>query len=123
MPVVSQAQRRWAYATSEGKTDAPASVGREFVEASHGITGLPKRVKKQSGARSEDPVVRSSQESGPQSPGTFLESIKYILGGPKQGGARYQSGARERDPPRRHFGSMAPHRVVIHVFPHHEEWT
>ena len=28
---VSQAQRRWAYATAEGKTDAPASVGKEFV--------------------------------------------------------------------------------------------
>jgi hypothetical protein len=51
MPVVSQAQRRWAYATQAGKTDAPPSVGREFVEASHGITGLPNRVKHQSGAR------------------------------------------------------------------------
>jgi len=44
MPVVSQAQRRWAYATAEGKTDAPKSVGREFVNASHGLKGLPEHV-------------------------------------------------------------------------------
>jgi hypothetical protein len=45
VPVVSQAQRRWAYATAEGKTDAPKSVGREFVNASHGLKGLPERVR------------------------------------------------------------------------------
>ena len=43
MPPVSQAQRRWAYATAEGKTSAPPSVGREFE--GHGIKGLPERVK------------------------------------------------------------------------------
>ena len=42
MPPVSQAQRRWAYATVEGKTDAPKSVGKEFL--GHGIKGLPERV-------------------------------------------------------------------------------
>jgi len=46
VPVVSQAQRRWAYATAEGKTDAPKSVGQEFVSASHGIRGLPEHVSK-----------------------------------------------------------------------------
>lgn len=46
MPVVSQAQRRFMYATAEGKTDAPVSVGKEFVEASHGIKGLPEHVHK-----------------------------------------------------------------------------
>lgn len=45
MPVVSQAQRRFMYATAEGKTDAPKAVGQEFVQASHGITGLPEHVK------------------------------------------------------------------------------
>lgn len=45
MPVRSEAQRRWAYATAAGKTDAPPSVGREFVAASHGMKHLPERVK------------------------------------------------------------------------------
>lgn len=45
VPVKSQAQRRWAFATAEGKTDAPPSVGKEFVEASHGIKNLPERAK------------------------------------------------------------------------------
>jgi len=31
MPAKSKAQLRWAYATAEGKTSAPASVGREFI--------------------------------------------------------------------------------------------
>lgn len=44
MPVVSQAQRRWAYATEEGKTDTAPSVGKEFVDASHGLKGLPEHV-------------------------------------------------------------------------------
>lgn len=43
MPVKSDAQRRFMYATAAGKTDAPPSVGREFLAASHGVTGLPKR--------------------------------------------------------------------------------
>lgn len=46
MPVVSQAQRRFMFATAEGKTDAPPKVGREFIKASHGIKGLPEHVKK-----------------------------------------------------------------------------
>jgi hypothetical protein len=41
MPPVSQAQRRWAYATEKGETSAPPSVGKEFL--GHGITGLPAR--------------------------------------------------------------------------------
>lgn len=44
MPVVSQAQRRWAYATAEGKTGTDPKVGRDFVESSHGIKGLPEYV-------------------------------------------------------------------------------
>jgi len=44
MPVVSNAQRRFMYATAQGKTSAPASVGQEFIDKSHGITGLPERV-------------------------------------------------------------------------------
>lgn len=44
MPVVSQAQRRWAFATAEGKTDTAPSVGRDFISKSHGITGLPNHV-------------------------------------------------------------------------------
>lgn len=46
MPVRSEAQRRFMYATMEGKTDAPESVGREFVEASHGMRGLPEHLPK-----------------------------------------------------------------------------
>lgn len=42
MPPVSQAQRRWAYATVEGKTDAKPSIGKEFL--GHGIKGLPEHV-------------------------------------------------------------------------------
>lgn len=45
MPVVSDAQRRFMYATAEGKTDAPVSVGRKFLAESHGIKHLPKHVK------------------------------------------------------------------------------
>ena len=44
MPVKSQAQRRFMYATEEGKTDAPPSVGKDFIDASHGIKGLPEHV-------------------------------------------------------------------------------
>ena len=46
MPVVSNAQRRFMYATEEGKTDAPASVGKDFIDASHGVKGLPEHVSK-----------------------------------------------------------------------------
>ena len=44
MPVVSQAQRRFMYATEEGKTDADPSVGKDFINASHGLKGLPEHV-------------------------------------------------------------------------------
>lgn len=45
MPVVSNAQRRAMYAADEGKSNLgiPKAVGREFVNASHGIKGLPDR--------------------------------------------------------------------------------
>lgn len=49
MPVVSQAQRRFMYATKEGKTDAPPSVGKDFIDASHGVKNLPEHVSKHSG--------------------------------------------------------------------------
>jgi len=49
MPVKSQAQRRFMYATAAGKTDAPPSVGKEFIEASHGLKGLPEHVSKHKG--------------------------------------------------------------------------
>jgi len=44
MPVRSQAQRRFMYATAEGKTDAPKSVGQKFISESHGVRGLPERL-------------------------------------------------------------------------------
>jgi hypothetical protein len=44
MPVTSQAQRRFMYATAEGKTNVAPSVGKEFVTASKGIKDLPERV-------------------------------------------------------------------------------
>lgn len=45
MPVKSQAQRRLMYAAAEGKVPGiKKSVGSEFVNASHGITGLPEHV-------------------------------------------------------------------------------
>ena len=34
------------FATEEGKTDAPKSVGKEFIDASHGLKGLPEHVAK-----------------------------------------------------------------------------
>jgi hypothetical protein len=45
MPVVSQDQRRAMYAAAEGKSNLgiPKSVGREFVQSSHGLTGLPEK--------------------------------------------------------------------------------
>lgn len=43
MPVQSEAQKRFMYATAEGKTDAPPAVGREFLAASHNAD-LPERV-------------------------------------------------------------------------------
>jgi len=42
---VSQAQRRWAYATARGDTDAPVSVGKEFV-AGDKPGKLPERKRK-----------------------------------------------------------------------------
>lgn len=44
MPVVSQAQRRFMYATEQGKTNAPPSVGKDFIDSSHGLKGLPEHV-------------------------------------------------------------------------------
>ncbi len=44
MPVVSQAQRRFMYATEEGKVpNVKPSVGKDFIDASHGIKNLPER--------------------------------------------------------------------------------
>jgi len=37
------------YATAEGKTDVKPSVGKDFIEASHGLKGLPERVGKHKG--------------------------------------------------------------------------
>lgn len=45
MPVTSEAQRRFMYATAAGKTDAPPSVGRRFIAESHGVRDLPEHVK------------------------------------------------------------------------------
>lgn len=39
------------YATAAGQTDAPPSVGREFVDASHGLRGLPARIGKPVGKK------------------------------------------------------------------------
>jgi hypothetical protein len=44
MPVVSNAQRRFMYATQAGKTDVSPKVGADFISKSHGITGLPEYV-------------------------------------------------------------------------------
>ena len=43
MPVKSDAQRRFMYATEEGKTDVSKKVGAEFINASKGLTNLPKK--------------------------------------------------------------------------------
>lgn len=44
MPVVSQRQRRFMYAVEEGKVaGVKPSVGRDFVESSHGLRNLPER--------------------------------------------------------------------------------
>lgn len=53
MPVKSQAQRRFMYATAEGKTDAPKSVGKDFIAASHGLKNLPERLGKLAKARAQ----------------------------------------------------------------------
>lgn len=37
MPVVSRAQNRWAHAAAEGEIPGKQAVGREFVDASHGM--------------------------------------------------------------------------------------
>ena len=57
MPVVSEAQRRFMFATEKGQTDAPPSVGRDFINASHGLRNLPKRVKHKIGKRTSVPVT------------------------------------------------------------------
>lgn len=49
MPPKSQAQRRWAFATAEGKTKAPPSVGQKFL--GHGVTGLPEKLGRLAKAR------------------------------------------------------------------------
>lgn len=43
MPVESEAQRRFMYATAEGKTDVDPSVGREFIDATPKDADLPER--------------------------------------------------------------------------------
>ena len=47
MPVTSQAQRRAMYAAAEGKSKLgiPKAVGKEMIDKSHGVTGLPKKAK------------------------------------------------------------------------------
>lgn len=63
MPVSSQLQRRAMYAAAEGKSKIgiPASVGRDFIAASHGITGLPKRA--------PDPKAKRKHIPGSLAPG------------------------------------------------------
>lgn len=51
MPVVSQQQRKFMYATEEGKANVDPSVGRDFIAASHGLRGLPARIGKPVGKR------------------------------------------------------------------------
>lgn len=53
MPSVSQAQNRFMHATAEGKTDAPVSVGKEFIAADAGtkVAHLPKHKKTRRGKR------------------------------------------------------------------------
>ena len=46
MPVTSQAQRRFMYAVEEGKVPGvKKSVGEDFINASHGLKGLPEHAK------------------------------------------------------------------------------
>jgi len=45
------------FATEKGQTDAPPSVGRDFINASHGLRNLPKRVKHKIGKRTSVPVT------------------------------------------------------------------
>jgi hypothetical protein len=45
MPVKSQAQRRFMFAVEEGKVPGVAkSVGKDFISASKGLTGLPEKI-------------------------------------------------------------------------------
>ena len=43
---ISEAQRRWAYSTAAGDTDAPKKVGREFIAADKGGKLPPRKTKK-----------------------------------------------------------------------------
>lgn len=45
MPVKSEQQRKAMHAAAAGQSTLgiPASVGKEFIAASHGVTNLPKR--------------------------------------------------------------------------------
>ncbi len=63
MPVVSQAQRAAMYAAEEGHSTLgiPKKVGADFVNASHGITGLPERVGKKKRGRRGGKKVRERQ--------------------------------------------------------------
>ena len=116
MPVVSQAQRRWAYATAEGKTDAPASVGKEFVEASHGITGLPARKHKQAGAASSRSQQRymgylkaNPQEAAQRGiPPAMVDNLARGPGGTIQGLPQHIGNAVSTQPKLRRFGQLAP---------------
>jgi hypothetical protein len=56
MPVRSQAQRRFMYAAAEGV--AP-SVGREFVNSSKGVEGLPARVKPKAKVKHRSPFAKA----------------------------------------------------------------
>lgn len=47
MPVKSQAQRRFMFAVEEGKVPGvKPSVGKDFIDASKGLTNLPERTSK-----------------------------------------------------------------------------
>lgn len=62
MPSVSQAQNRFMHATAEGETDAPPSVGKEFIKADAGtkVGKLPKRV----GKKKHSPHMRRMMRRG-----------------------------------------------------------
>jgi hypothetical protein len=72
MPVKSDAQRRAMYAAAEGKSTLgiPKKVGKEFIGASKGLTGLPEKVGDERAMSKRVPKVGAARGIKAVSPST-----------------------------------------------------
>lgn len=102
MPPVSQQQRRAMYAAKAGKSKLgiPQKVGAEFVEAGHGVRGLPGKI----GERSHDRPLRlgfahaGTTEEGPDL-GRALTASQTFSTGNREDAQDFAHGGTTREGP------------------------